>query len=87
VEVDPTVRKLEGYVTVILKDGREIACHVSDALGSLAHPMSNQDLEAKFRSLTANILNANNANQLLDQCWNIAQLDDVGSMMRLTSIQ
>jgi hypothetical protein len=49
--------------------------------------MSNQDLEAKFRSLTANILNANNANQLLDQCWNIAQLDDVGSMMRLTSIQ
>jgi 2-methylcitrate dehydratase PrpD len=86
VEVDPTVRKLEGYVTVILKDGREIKCHVSDALGSLAHPMSNQDLEDKFRSLTANILNTKDANQLLEQCWDITQLDDVGSLMRLTSI-
>ena len=86
VEVDPAVRKLEGYVTVILKDGREIKCHVSDALGSLAHPMSNQDLEDKFRSLTANILNTKDANQLLEQCWDITQLDDVGSLMRLTSI-
>ena len=87
VEVDPNVRKLEGYVTVILKDGREINCHVADALGSLVHPMSNQDLEDKFRSLTANILNANDANTLLEQCWNITQLDDVGSLMRLTSVQ
>ena len=87
VEVDPTVRKLEGYVKVILKDGGEINCHVADALGSLVHPMSNQDLEDKFRSLTANILNANDANQLLEQCWNITQLDDVGSLMRLTSVQ
>ena len=86
VQVDPNVRKLEGYVTIVLNDGREISCHVSDALGSLAHPMSDQDLENKFRSLTENILSTSNANTLLEQCWNIAQLDDVSSLMRLTSI-
>lgn len=86
VQVDPNVRKLEGYVTVILNDGSEITCHVADALGSLAHPMSDEDLENKFRALTEKILSTSNANILLEQCWNVTQLDDVSSLMRLTSI-
>jgi hypothetical protein len=86
VQVDPNVRKLEGYVTVILNDGSEITCHVADALGSLAHPMSDEDLENKFRALTEKILSIGNANTLLEQCWNVTQLDDVSSLMRLTSI-
>jgi len=87
VEVDPVFRKLEGYVKVILKDGRDMNCHVSDALGSLAHPMSNEDLENKFRSLTENIFTTNDSNKLLEHCWSITQLDDVGSLMRLTAIK
>jgi 2-methylcitrate dehydratase PrpD len=86
VKVDPKIRKLEGYVTVVLHNGKRLDCHVSDALGSLAHPMSDKDLEDKFKALTSKMLSADAARQLLDQCWDITQLNDISPLIQLTAI-
>ena len=43
-------------VTVTLKDGRSAHVHVEHAIGSLAKPMSDADLEAKFHGLVDPIL-------------------------------
>ena len=86
VKVDPQVRKLEGYVTIVLQNGQRLDCHVSDALGSLVHPMSDEDLENKFKGLTSKVLSVEATCQLLGQCWDVAQLDDISPLMRLTAV-
>jgi predicted glutamine amidotransferase len=86
VKVNPQVRKLEGYVTIVLHNGKRLECHVSDALGSLVHPMSDEDLENKFKGLTSKVLSADATRQLLDQCWNITQLNDISTMLRFTKV-
>ena len=86
VKVDPQVRKLEGYVTIVLRNGKQLECHVSDALGSLVHPMSDEDLENKFKGLTSKKLSADTTRQLLNQCWNITQLNDISPLMRATAV-
>lgn len=67
----------ECHVTITLKDGRVLKKHVEHAIGSLARPMTDADLDAKFGSLAAPILGAQQASRLRDLCWNIEKLDDV----------
>lgn len=67
----------ECHVTVTLKDGRVLKKHVEHAIGSLARPMTDADLDAKFGSLADPILGAQEASRLRDLCWNIEKLDDV----------
>jgi 2-methylcitrate dehydratase PrpD len=67
----------ECHVTVTLKDGRVLKKHVEHAIGSLARPMTDADLDAKFGSLADPILGAQEASRLHDLCWNIEKLDDV----------
>jgi 2-methylcitrate dehydratase PrpD len=67
----------ECHVTVTLKDGRVLKKHVEHAIGSLARPMTDADLDAKFGSLADPVLGAQEASRLRDLCWNIEKLDDV----------
>ena len=67
----------ECHVTITLKDGRVLKKHVEHAIGSLARPMTDADLDAKFGSLADPVLGAQEASRLRDLCWNIEKLDDV----------
>jgi 2-methylcitrate dehydratase PrpD len=83
--VDPKMRKLEGRVQIVMKDGTVLDRHVENALGTLAHPMSDSDLEEKFHALTDGILPKDQAAKLIEACWNIANLEDAGSVARLAA--
>ncbi len=72
-----TIAEDECHVTVTLKDGRVLKKHVEHAIGSLARPMSNADLDAKFSGLADPVLGAGAAARLRDLCWNIEKLEDV----------
>jgi 2-methylcitrate dehydratase PrpD len=67
----------ECHVTITLKDGRVLKKHVEHAIGSLARPMTDADLDAKFGSLADPVLGVQEASRLRDLCWNIEKLDDV----------
>ena len=79
---DASIRKTEARVTIRTRDGRVLSRHVEHALGTLARPMSDADLEAKFRGLAAEILPAARIAELATLCWNIAELDDAGALAR-----
>ncbi|MGB3290679.1 MAG: MmgE/PrpD family protein [Burkholderiaceae bacterium] len=83
--VDPKMRKLEGRVRIVLRDGRVLDRHIPEALGTLAHPMSDQDLEEKFRGLVQAILPDDQAKALIQACWDLPQLDDAGTIARLAA--
>lgn len=80
--VDPSIRPDEAYVSVKLKNGKLLEKHVDHALGSLERPMSNADLESKFRGLTGEILTKEEADRLLGLCWNVESLKDVADLVK-----
>lgn len=81
--VDPGVTSyLEARVTIGLRNGTVLERHVPHALGTLARPMSDADLEAKFRDLVAPVLPAARVEELIGLCWKADTLPDVGALAR-----
>ena len=84
ITADAGIRKLEAYVTVTLKDGRTLEKHVPHALGTVERPMSDADLEEKFRSLTADMLPPAQSDRIIGLVWQLDTLADVGEIARAT---
>ena len=82
---NPAIREDETRITVELADGRTLEHHVDHAIGSEARPMSDDDIERKFRGLAEPVLPASNIDRLIEGCWNIEKVDDVGALVRLAA--
>lgn len=76
------VDEAEAYVEVTLKGGSSYNVHVEHAIGSLERPMSDSDLEAKFRGLVSPLLPAQNVEQLIDLCWMLDRLPDAAMIAK-----
>ena len=71
---DAAIRKLEAHVHIELADGRVLDKHVEHALGSTVRPMSDADLEEKFRGLVDGVIADSQAKQLIALCWRFPTL-------------
>jgi 2-methylcitrate dehydratase PrpD len=80
--VDKSVHEDAAHVTIKLKDGRTLEKHVEHAIGSLARPMSDADLEAKFRKFAQGILPAAGTDALIKLCWTLEKLESAGDIAR-----
>lgn len=80
--VEPGIHEDQVRVTIKLKDGRTLEKFVEHAIGSVDKPMSDADLEAKFRAFADGILSARERDNLMRLCWDIAQLKDAGEVAR-----
>jgi len=78
--VDPAISTEQADVTITLASGRVLQRRVEHAIGSLARPMSDQDLERKFADLAQGILPAEQARRVMDLCWQVESADDVSSL-------
>ena len=77
---DPAVNEDSVVVEVRLKDGRTVGMTLQGSLGNLARPLSDAQLEAKFRD-QAGMLTAEQVDAAIAACWNIESLDDMSSMI------
>lgn len=77
---DPAVNEDSVVVEVRLKDGRTIGMTLQGSLGNLAHPLSDAQLEAKFRD-QAGMLEADKVDAAIAACWDIDNLDDMSSLI------
>jgi 2-methylcitrate dehydratase PrpD len=82
VQVEPGVREDQARVVIRLKDGRRLVRFVEHAIGSLGKPMSDADLEAKFRGLVEGILSRAQTERLIRLCWEVGRLPDVAEVAR-----
>lgn len=83
--VDTSLHEDAARVEIEKNDGTLLECHVLHAVGSLARPMSDGDLENKFRGLCAPILPAGQIARLIEACWNLAREDDGAVLARLAA--
>jgi len=82
--VDKALQEDQVHITMKLKDGRTLEKYVEHVVGSLAKPMSDADLEAKFKSLSDGILARLETENLMRLCWDIAKLKDAGEVARVS---
>ena len=78
--VDDSIGEAAADVTIILKDGRREHVFVEHSIGSLERPMSDKDLEGKFRTLADPVLGAAKVTALIEACWSLAKANDVRSL-------
>jgi 2-methylcitrate dehydratase PrpD len=76
---DPSITEDQAAITVELTDGRTLDTFVEASLGNLKRPMTDRQLDAKFRGQAADVLAAAEIDTLLDRCWRIDDAADVGA--------
>ena len=73
-------------VEVVSKSGKRYSAEVAYHKGHYKNPMSESDVEAKFRSLTEDVLSPRQVDRLLDRLWHLEEQKDIGDILRLTTI-
>ena len=80
--VDPAIAADEVRMELTLRDGRKMTKHVEHALGSLKRPLTEAQLDEKFRRLCSDILPPAQVEQLIEQCHTLTELPDVAQVAR-----
>ncbi len=81
---DGSITEDQAHVEVELMDGRKLTCFVAESLGNLKRPLSDRQLDAKFRDQAVLALPPSQVSELNGLCWQIDELDDVNQLIRIT---
>ncbi|PYS37046.1 MAG: 2-methylcitrate dehydratase [Acidobacteria bacterium] len=84
--VDSSLHEDQVRITLTTKTGRRLEKFVEHAVGSLDHPMSDKDLEAKFTGLTTGILSTDRQRKLMDLCWTVDRLPESSAIAKAASL-
>lgn len=68
-------------VTVKLSSGRVVSKQVDYHKGHPKNPMSDDEVEEKFRRLTRKYLDKNRARRILDSVWNLEKAKDIAKLL------
>ena len=80
--VDTAIKPDQVDMLITLTDGRALHLFIEHAVGSQKKPMTDAQLEDKFTGLAEGILPADQTRKLMDLCWNVWALEDVGAIGR-----
>lgn len=80
--VDKAMHEDQARVTIRLKGGRTVETFVEHAIGSVDRPMTDADLESKFRGLANPVLGAAATDRLIALCWKAEGLKDIAEVAR-----
>ncbi len=72
---------------LLLKDGSREEFRVEYHRGHPKNPMSDAEIEEKFRTLVSDQMPESQADDLLDFIWNIDQVDDIRKLFPLTLVR
>lgn len=81
-EADPAVHEDQVRIALTATDGRRFEKFVEHAVGSLEHPMSDADLEAKLTGLAEGVLPSTQIRRLIEMCWTVEELRDASDLAR-----
>ena len=83
---DPALTEDQAYIEVEMSDGRRLTKLIEQSLGNLSRPMSDRQLEEKFRGQAVLALPAAQVERLIEQCWAIETSADVGASIVAASV-
>jgi 2-methylcitrate dehydratase PrpD len=72
--IDSTLKEEQVRAAILLKDGRRLEKYIEHVVGSVERPMSDSDLESKFRGLAEGVLPDSQTRTLIARCWEVEAL-------------
>ncbi len=78
----PTLGKEAATVVITLRDGRTVETHVAHAVGSLEHPMTDAQMDAKVRGLAIEVIGGPKTEALIALCRGLWAQSDAGTVGR-----
>jgi len=72
------------YFKLITRSGATHSTVVDHHRGHFKNPMSDAEIETKFRSLARKVLPSSQTDRLLEQLWKLEEMNDAGEIMQLT---
>jgi 2-methylcitrate dehydratase PrpD len=79
---DASITEDQAYIEVELISGQKLSRFVEQSLGNIHRPLTDQQLEEKFRDQAVLALPAAQMERLIELCWRIDELEDVGEVCR-----
>jgi 2-methylcitrate dehydratase len=76
-------RGIPNRLTITLKDGRRLVKEVEFPRGHALNPMTDREVEHKFRTLVEPHYGKERADRILEVCWNLEKLKAAGDLVRL----
>jgi 2-methylcitrate dehydratase PrpD len=76
---DPGLGRDEAHGMMTLADGRVLEAHIEHCRGSLARPMTDDELSEKFMPQALMVLQPGAAKEALEQSWRMYEMPDVGA--------
>jgi 2-methylcitrate dehydratase len=73
-------------VDVVTTAGQHYTAEVPYHRGHYKNPMSDQEIEAKFRALAQDVLTPARTAALLESLWHLEQVEDIGQVIRLVRV-
>lgn len=73
-------------VEIVTRSGEKFSELVQYHRGHYRNPLTDEEIEQKFRSLAEGFLTSKQMNALLQLLWNLEDVDDVGKIMQLLKI-
>jgi 2-methylcitrate dehydratase PrpD len=84
IEVDPSMtRGREGMSVITTKDGRQFEKRIDTPHGFGDDPLTDGELEDKFRDMASKYMGAERIQKIFDTVWNADRLDNVNELTRL----
>ncbi len=74
------------YLDVTTKSGHTFSAEVPYHKGHYLNPMTDAEVEGKFRSLAKDLLSPGQTDELLAKLWKLEEVEDIGEVLRLTRI-
>ncbi len=81
---DPSITEDQSHIEVELRDGRKISRFVEQSLGNIHRPLSDDQLEDKFRDQSLPILTEAQVNKVIELCWRLDELTDANELIQST---
>ena len=82
--IDKSVTDDQSRIEVELMDGRKISRFVEQSIGNLKRPLTDRQLEDKFRDQAVLILPAAQVEKVIELCWRVDELDSVEELIKAT---
>jgi 2-methylcitrate dehydratase len=85
VEYDPGLGEsgFQGISEITTKDGRRLRKHIANPHGFGDDPLTDKELEEKFREMATKYLSEKQIGRIFETIWNIERLEDIRQLTKL----